>query len=119
MAYASGVQLSGLTGLIGGGVGAYVGYTEAADISNLTPVAGALILGGVGLVVGSAGAFLLKSLMQFVIYVVLMAVLGYFFQHQIEAMTGINPVAATLSLLRDFGIPVGGLGRFETGAPPS
>lgn len=107
MAYASGVQLSGLAGIVGAAVGGYIGYTQAADVSNLTPISGALILGGVGLVAGSAGAFLLKSAMQFVIYVILVGVLAYFFQNQIESMTGINPVEATLHFLSDLGLPVG------------
>jgi len=106
MAYASGVQLSGLAGVVGAAVGGYIGYTQAADVSNLTPIAGALILGGVGLVAGSAGAFLLKSLMQFVIYIIMFGVLVYVFQSPIENMTGINPVAATLEFLGDFGLPV-------------
>jgi hypothetical protein len=87
-------------------VGGYIGYTQAADVSNLTPISGALILGGVGLVAGSAGAFLLKSMMQFVVYLILVGVLAYVFQHQIESMTGINPVAATLEFLGDMGLPV-------------
>ena len=106
MAYASGVQLSGLAGIVGAAVGGYIGYTQAADVSNLTPISGALILGGVGLVAGSAGAFLLKSLMQFAIYIILVGVLAYVFQNQIEALTGINPVAATLNFLGDLGLPV-------------
>ncbi|MEQ9586743.1 hypothetical protein [Hyphomonas sp.] len=106
MAYASGVQLSGLAGVIGAAVGGYIGYTQAADVSNLPPIAGAMILGGVGLVAGSAGAFLLKSAMQFVIYVIMFGVLVYVFQTPITNMTGINPVAATLEFLGDMGLPV-------------
>lgn len=106
MAYASGVRVSSLAGLVGAAVGGYIGYTQAADVSELTPIAGALILGGVGLVAGSAGAFLLKSLMQFLIYVIMFGVLIYVFQGPIEQLTGINPVQATLHLLADIGIPV-------------
>ena len=106
MAYASGVKLSSLAGIIGAGVGGYIGYTQAANVSELTPIAGAVILGGVGLVVGSAGAFLLKSLMQFLIYLIMFGVLAYVFQNQIEAMTGINPVNATVSMMEDIGLPV-------------
>jgi hypothetical protein len=109
MAYASGTKLSGLAGLVGAAVGGYIGYTQAANVSELAPVAGALILGGIGMVVGSAGAFLLKSVMQFIIYLIMFGVLAYVFQHQIEQLTGINPVDATLSLLSDIGLPVGGL----------
>ena len=110
MAYASGVRLSSLAGLIGAGVGGYIGYSQAANVSDLTPVTGALILGGVGLVAGSAGAFLLKSLMQFLIYAIMLGVVVFVFQNQIEGMTGINPVDATLSFLEGLGLPVGALG---------
>ncbi len=113
MAYASGVRLSSLAGIIGAGVGGYIGYTQAADISDLTPVSGALILGGVGLVAGSAGAFLLKSAMQFLIYAIMFGVVVFVFQHQIEAMTGINPCDAAISFLRDLGLPVGMLPGVE------
>jgi hypothetical protein len=106
MAYASGVRVSSLAGLVGAAVGGYIGYTQAADVSELTPLAGALILGGVGLVAGSAGAFLLKSLMQFLIYLIMFGVLAYVFQNQIEQLTGINPVNATVSLMEDIGLPV-------------
>ncbi|NQY14905.1 MAG: hypothetical protein HRT81_13740 [Henriciella sp.] len=106
MAYASGVRLSSIAGLVGAGVGGYIGYTQAADVSDLTPITGALILGGVGLVAGSAGAFILKSLMQFVIYAIMLGVVVFVFQNQIEAMTGINPVEATLSFLKGLGLPV-------------
>ena len=106
MAYASGVKLSSLAGCVGAAVGGYIGYTQAADVSNLTPVSGALILGGVGLVAGSAGAFLLKSTTQFVIYLVMLGVVMFVFQDQVEQLTGLNPVDATVSLLRDIGLPI-------------
>ncbi len=106
MAYASGMKISSLAGFVGAIAGGYIGYTQAADVSNLSPVSGALILGAIGFVAGSAGAFILKSLMQFVIYIILIGIVAYLFQNQIEAMTGINPVSATLNFLRDFGIPV-------------
>ena len=109
MAYASGAGLSSLAGFIGAGIGGYIGYTQAANVSELTPVTGALILGGVGLVAGSAGAFVLKSLMQFLIYAIMLGVVVFVFQDQIEGMTGINPVEATLSFLEGLGLPVGGL----------
>jgi hypothetical protein len=57
-------------------------------------------------VAGSAGAFILKSLMQFVIYIILFGIVAFVFQNQIEAMTGINPVTAVLGVLRDWGLPV-------------
>jgi hypothetical protein len=106
MAYASGVRVSSLAGLVGAAVGGYIGYTQAAHVSELEPVAGALILGAIGLVVGSAGAYLLKSLMQFLIYLIMFGVLAYVFQNQIEQLTGINPVNATISLMEDIGLPV-------------
>lgn len=106
MAYASGVRLSSLAGLVGAGIGGYIGYTQAADVSDLTPITGALILGGVGLVAGSAGAFILKSLMQFLIYAIMLGVVIFVFQGQIEALTGINPVEAVVGVLSDLGIPV-------------
>lgn len=109
MAYASGVRLSSLAGMVGAAVGGYIGYTQAEHVSELQPIAAALILGGIGLVVGSAGAFLLKSAMQFIIYLIMFGVLAYVFQSQIEQLTGINPVDATLSLLAGFGLPVDGL----------
>ncbi|MEL6244840.1 MAG: hypothetical protein AAFY43_06705 [Pseudomonadota bacterium] len=119
MAYASGIKLSSLAGLIGAGVGGYLGYNYAGapGVESITPVQGALILGGVGLVVGSAGAFILRSLMQFLIYIVLMGILAYFFRDQIEAMTGVDPVTALLSVLDRFGIPVPGF--VEDAAAPS
>jgi len=107
MAYASGVRLSSLAGLVGAAVGGYIGYTQAAEVSDLTPITGALILGGVGLVAGSAGAFILKSLMQFLIYAIMLGVVIFVFQNQIESLTGINPVEATLEFLKGLGLPVG------------
>lgn len=106
MAYASGIRISSVAGIFGAGVGGYIGFTQAADVSNLSPVAGSLILGAIGFVAGSAGAFILKSLMQFVIYIILFGIVAYVFQNQIEAMTGINPVDATIHVLRDWGLPV-------------
>ena len=109
MAYASGVRLSSLAGIVGAGIGGYIGYTQADTVSDLPPLTGALILGGVGLVAGSAGAFILKSMMQFLIYAIMFGVVIFVFQDQIEAMTGMNPVDATLGVLRDIGIPVGAI----------
>jgi hypothetical protein len=106
MAYASGVRVSSLAGLVGAAVGGYIGYTQAGHVSELEPIAGALILGAIGLVIGSAGAYLLKSLMQFLIYLIMFGVLAYVFQNQIEQLTGINPVNATISLMEDIGLPV-------------
>lgn len=106
MAYASGVRLSSLAGLVGAAVGGYIGYTQAADVSDLTPITGGLILGGVGLVAGSAGAFILKSVMQFLIYAIMLGVVVVVFQNQIEALTGINPCTAAIEFFRGMGLPV-------------
>ncbi len=106
MAYNSGVQLAGLAGIIGGGIGAYLGYNQA-EAAGLEPITGALILGGIGLVVASAGAFVLKSVMQFAIYIILFGVLAYFFRDQIEALTGIDPVSSVYNTLKGWGLPVG------------
>ncbi len=105
MAYNSGVQLSGLAGIIGAGVGGYLGYNQAAEI-GMDPLQGALILGGIGLVVASLGSFVLKSAMQFVIYLILLGVLAYFLRSQIEALTGIDPVSAVYNTLGSWGLPV-------------
>jgi len=43
MAYNSGVQLAGLAGIVGGGLGAYFGYNYAIA-ESMPPVQGALIL---------------------------------------------------------------------------
>jgi hypothetical protein len=39
----------------------------------------------------------------------MLAVLVFVFQNQIEGMTGINPVDATISFLRGLGLPVGAI----------
>ncbi len=109
MAYASGAKLSSLAGIIGAGVGGYIGYTHAANVDNLTPIAGAMILGGVGLVAGSAGAFLLKSAMQFVVYVIMFGVVIFVFQNQIESLTGVNPWVGIMDILKGWGLPVGAI----------
>jgi hypothetical protein len=106
MAYNSGVQLAGLAGIIGGGIGAYLGYNQAAEV-GMEPLQGALILGGMGMVAASAGAFVLKSAMQFIIYIVLMLGLIYFLRAPIEQLTGVDPVAAVFNTLEGWGLPVG------------
>ena len=60
----------------------------------------------IGLVVGSAGAFVLKSLMQFIVYIIMFALLAYIFRGQIEALTGVNPVTALEITLGNFGLNV-------------
>lgn len=111
MAYASGIRLSSLAGVVGAGLGAYLGYSYAGTSGNegVTPIQGALILGALGLVAGSAGAFILRSLAQFLIYILLIGLVAYFMRDPIEQMTGIDPVSALLNTLNGLGIPVPGL----------
>lgn len=106
MAYNSGTGLASLAGVIGGGIGAYLGYNQGLVTDGISPVQGALIMGAVGLIVGSAGAFILKSMMQFVIYIIMFALLAYIFRGQIEALTGVDPVAAVQNTLNGWGVPV-------------
>ncbi len=106
MAYNSGTGLASLAGVIGGGIGAYLGYNQGLVTEGISPVQGALIMGAIGLVVGSAGAFILKSLMQFIVYIIMFALLAYIFRGQIEALTGVNPVTALEITLGNFGLNV-------------
>lgn len=109
MAYASGRGVTGLGGLVGLAIGAYLGYNEAASVSSdMSPLMGAGILGIVGLVVGSAGAFLLKTVSQFLIYILLFGVLAFFFRDQIEALTGVDPVNAFLDGFERIGVNLPG-----------
>ncbi len=103
MAYNSGVQLAGLAGIVGGGLGAYLGYNYAIA-EGMSPVQGALILGAVGMIAFSAGAFVLKSVIQFVVYVILLGLVVYIFREPIEGLTGINPVEAVHTTLSGWGI---------------
>lgn len=103
MAYNSGTKLASLAGVIGAGVGAYLGYNQAIA-TDMPPIQGALIMGAIGLVVGSAGAFILKSAMQFIVYIIMILAVSYFFRDQIEAMTGIDPVAAVENTLNAIGL---------------
>ncbi len=105
MAYNSGVQLAGLAGIVGGGLGAYFGYNYAIA-ESMPPIQGALILGAVGMIVFSAGAFILKSAMQFIVYVIMLGLVVYIFREPIESLTGINPVAAIHSTLIGWGLPL-------------
>ncbi|MFN7056734.1 hypothetical protein [Hyphomonas sp.] len=109
MAYNSGVKLASLTGVIGGGIGAYLGYNQGLTSETISPVQGALIMGAIGIVGGSAGAFILKSAMQFIIYIIMLAVIAYFFRGQIEGLTGVDPVAAVGNTLASWGITIPGL----------
>lgn len=106
MAYMENRNLSVVAGVVMGGVGAYLGYEQAAA-TGVNPILGALIFGGAGFIIGAAGAFILKSLTQFLIFILLIAAIVYFAQTPIEKMTGVNPVDAFLTILRNFGLPVG------------
>jgi len=109
MAYASGRGVTSLGGVVGLAIGAYLGYSEASSVSNdMSPLMGAGVLGLVGLVVGSAGAFLLKSVSQFLIYIILFGILAFFFRDQIEGLTGIDPVSAFLDGFERLGINLPG-----------
>ena len=109
MAYMDNRNVSVLAGVVTGGIGAYLGF-EQADATGVSPFLGALIYGGAGLVLGMAGAFLLKSLAQFLIFLLLIGAIVYFARDPIEQMTGMDPVDAVLNTLRGFGIPIGDLG---------
>lgn len=121
MAYASGKGVTSLGGLVGLAIGAYCGYNEAASVSNdMSPIMGAGILGLVGFVVGSAGAFVLRSLSQFLIYLVLIGILAFVFRDQVEAMTGIDPVSAFLDGFERVGINLpGNVQDLEGRTPPA
>ncbi len=120
MAYASGAGIGGLAGLAGAAIGGYFGYCEAAEV-GMQPWQGAAILGGLGLVAGSAGAYLLKSAMQFIIFIVIFGVVAFFFRDQIEALTGIDPVDAVNAGLERFGLSLPGFAGGGSGGetPPT
>lgn len=118
MAYASGKGVSSLAGVVGGIIGAYFGYNEAASVSNdMSPIMGAVVLGAVGFIVGTVGAFLLKNLAQFFIYILIFGIFAYFFRDQIEALTGIDPVNAFLDGFERLGIDLPGNIRDLEGGP--
>lgn len=93
--------MSGVTGIIGALVGGYLGYRQAIEAGMEQPWQGAVILGAVGLVLGSAGGFLLRSLSSILVYAVLLGVLSFVFRGQIEMLTGIDPVAAGMTIFND------------------
>lgn len=118
MAYMSNGGLSGFAGIVGAAIGGYLGYTYAGAVDDVTPIQGALILGGIGLIAGSVGAFLLKSAIQFLIYLVLILGVAYFFREQIDSLTGVNPVDALNAALERFGFSLPGYdgdGNIEIG----
>jgi len=92
--------VGGVTGVIGALIGGFMGYRQAIEV-GMEPWQGALILGGVGLVLGSAGGFILRTLGAILMYAVLLGVLAYFFRDQIELLTDIDPVDAALTVYRD------------------
>jgi hypothetical protein len=101
MAYNSGVQLAGIAGIVGGGLGAYFGYNYAIT-EGMPPVQGALILGAIGMISFSAGA----SVLQFIVYVIMLGLVIYIFREPIEGLTGINPVEAVHTALTGWGLPL-------------
>ena len=107
MAYNSGVRLASLAGIVGGGLGAYLGYNQGLATEGISPVQGALIMGAIGMVVGSAGAFILKSAMQFIVYLIMLSLIVYIFRDTIESLTGVNPVTAVYNTLASWGIDLG------------
>lgn len=107
MAYMNNGNVSMLAGVVAGGIGAYLGY-EQATATGVNPFLGAAIYGGAGFVIGAAGAFILKSLSQFLIFALLIVAIVYFARDPIEQMTGIDPVDAVLTTLQGWGLPVGG-----------
>ena len=106
MAFMANPGLSGLAGLVLGGVGAYLGYEQAAGIEGVEPWQGAALLGVGGLIVGSAGAFVLKSLLQFLIYVILVLVLAFVFRGQIHTLTGVDPISGAIAAMENRGVPL-------------
>ena len=106
MAYMDNRNVSMAAGVIIGGIGAYLGFEQAAS-TGVSPILGALIFGAAGFVVGMAGAFIFKSLAQFLVFLVLIGAIIYFAQDPITQMTGINPVEAVLNILRNLGLTIG------------
>lgn len=106
MAYMQNRNVSVLAGVVMGGVGAYLGF-EQATATGVNPFLGALIFGGAGFVIGMAGAFILKSLSQFLIFLLLISAIIYFARTPIERMTGVDPVDSVVTVLQNLGLPVG------------
>ncbi|MEQ8557026.1 MAG: hypothetical protein RIB03_01820 [Henriciella sp.] len=114
MAYMQNRNVSVVAGIIIGGIGGYLGWEQAAA-TGVSPILGALIFGAAGFVVGMAGAFIFKSLAQFLVFLVLIGAIIYFAQDPITQMTGINPVEAVLGFLENFGIAIGDATGPDTG----
>lgn len=91
----------GIAGIIGAGIGAFLGYREALVTPGVEPWLGALIFGAVGLLLGSIGGFLIRGASAIILYLVLLGVLGFVFREQIELMTGTDPVQAVSLIIED------------------
>lgn len=77
---------------------AYIGFVSAADISDLTPVSGAFVLGLPSFVFLVIAAFLARS-WEFYTILIVVALIGItIFQNKIEAITGMNPALAFIYL---------------------
>lgn len=93
-------SVGGVTGIVGALIGGFMGYRQAIEV-GMEPWQGALILGGVGLVLGSIGGYILRTLGAIFMYGVLLGVLAYFFRDQIELLTGIDPVESAITIFQD------------------
>lgn len=91
----------GIAGIIGAGIGAFLGYREALVTDGVEPWLGALIFGAVGLIVGSVGGLLIRGASAIILYLILLGVLGFVFRDQIEMMTGTDPVDAIMLIIED------------------
>ena len=92
--------VGGITGIIGALIGGFMGYRQAIEV-GMEPWQGALILGAVGLVFGSIGGFVLRTLSALLVYVILLGVLAFFFREQIELLTDIDPVDSAITIFED------------------
>ncbi len=93
-------QNSCVFGLIGAILGGLMGYRQALE-AGISPVQGALILGAFGLIVGSAGGFMLRTLGSLILYIVLVAAVIYIFRQPMETMLGLDPTTSFGTLLND------------------
>ncbi|MDG1825048.1 MAG: hypothetical protein P8H62_02160 [Henriciella sp.] len=92
--------VGGVAGVVGALIGGFMGFRQAIEI-GMQPWQGALILGAVGLILGSAGGYILRTLSALLVYVILLGVLAYFFRDQIELLTGIDPVESAITIFND------------------
>lgn len=91
----------GIFAAVGALIGGFMGYRQAIEAGFDPAWQGALILGALGFVVGGIGGILLRSAMSVLLYVILFGVLIYFFRGEIQAITGIDPVAAAQTAIED------------------